>query len=267
MDDEFDEDLMDDESTEDVPTFEVAVGDDDDDASIRLVRVTTTRKRKRILCTQSQKSPTQPKTAPPIGDEDDGATCPVCLDQWEMSGDHRLTSLKCGHLFGHSCIKRWLQECAAGNKCCPSCKTKATMRDFRFLYAKKLCVSDNSETVALRDALDQTKSDLVKLRAEKNMVDFELQHNRGRILRLQNQVDQLNRQLAAGGSAQPGTSASTDNVETIDRLKKIKLFLEKTIDISKDGGCRCMVTARYRLYTLVNDVLDHNSFSNFFQMG
>lgn len=38
--------------------------------------------------------------------DDDGSICPICLDTWEMSGDHRLTSLKCGHLFGHSCIKR-----------------------------------------------------------------------------------------------------------------------------------------------------------------
>lgn len=41
-------------------------------------------------------------------DDDDGQTCPVCLDSWELTGDHRLISLKCGHLFGDSCIRRYL---------------------------------------------------------------------------------------------------------------------------------------------------------------
>ncbi|CAH2083595.1 unnamed protein product [Euphydryas editha] len=33
-------------------------------------------------------------------DETDGETCPICLDTWGNSGDHRLVALKCGHLFG-----------------------------------------------------------------------------------------------------------------------------------------------------------------------
>ena len=58
-------------------------------------------------CIRSPKEPTPAKK--PIvldSDEDDGSTCPICLDSWEMSGTHRLISLKCGHLFGQSCIKR-----------------------------------------------------------------------------------------------------------------------------------------------------------------
>lgn len=39
-------------------------------------------------------------------DDDDGCTCPICFDLWEVSGDHRVAALKCGHLFGNSCIKR-----------------------------------------------------------------------------------------------------------------------------------------------------------------
>lgn len=39
-------------------------------------------------------------------DDDDGLTCSICLDSWECGAEHRLVALKCGHLFGESCIKR-----------------------------------------------------------------------------------------------------------------------------------------------------------------
>lgn len=53
-------------------------------------------------------SPKMSKQPTNNADDDDGETCPVCLDSWEMSGQHRLVSLKCGHLFGNSCIRRYL---------------------------------------------------------------------------------------------------------------------------------------------------------------
>lgn len=65
-----------------------------------------------IVSRTANKTPTVPKIAKTKEntmneeDDDDGLTCPICLDSWEMSGDHRLVSLKCGHLFGNSCIKR-----------------------------------------------------------------------------------------------------------------------------------------------------------------
>ena len=48
---------------------------------------------------------------PPVidSDDDDGLTCTICLDQWTSSGEHRLVSLKCGHLFGFACIERWIK--------------------------------------------------------------------------------------------------------------------------------------------------------------
>jgi len=79
-----------------------------------------------------------------VEDEDDGLTCPICLDSWEMSGEHRLVSLRCGHLFGESCIRRWLNESQRQSsvKVCPQCKNKATFRDIRHLYAKRIQMLD-----------------------------------------------------------------------------------------------------------------------------
>lgn len=214
--------------------------------------VNSSKKRKRAIITPSPKSQKSEKAIAPVllDDDDDGATCPICLDHWEMSGEHRLTSLKCGHLFGQSCIRRWLQECLTGAKCCPSCKSKATPRDFRYLYAKKLCALDNTEAESLKVLLEEKTTDFLKLTSEKNIVDFELVHHRHKMLQLQEENDYLRRRLlnsASTGAEGVGQSSQQQRdacMERLMRLKKVKLFLEKNIDISKDPGCRCMVSSR-----------------------
>lgn len=100
-------------------------------------------------------------------------TCPICLDNWELSGNHRPTSLKCGHIFGDSCIRRWLRECSAGNKVCPQCKAKAINRDIRYLYIRKLCVLDNSEAVRLQHDLDEERQKNSALQIDLQMARME----------------------------------------------------------------------------------------------
>lgn len=210
--------------------------------------VVSTKKRKLALTTPSPKS--KAKQLPPVRvdeDDDDGTTCPICFDQWVMSGEHRLISLKCGHLFGESCIRRWLQECATGSKCCPSCKAKATTRDFRYLYAKRLCAIDNTEAENLKALLDEKITDFQKLTYDKNVVDFELQQYRNRVQQLQDENDYLRRRLAnpvPSGGVQSSQQMIEAHRERVNRLKTIKLFLEKNIDISKEPGCRCMISSR-----------------------
>lgn len=42
-------------------------------------------------------------------EEDSGDTCAICFEEWTNAGEHRLAALRCGHLFGYSCIQRWLK--------------------------------------------------------------------------------------------------------------------------------------------------------------
>lgn len=42
-------------------------------------------------------------------DEEEGDTCTICLEPWTNAGDHRLSALRCGHLFGYKCILKWLR--------------------------------------------------------------------------------------------------------------------------------------------------------------
>ncbi|XP_021642128.2 uncharacterized protein LOC110636631 [Hevea brasiliensis] len=39
----------------------------------------------------------------------DGLCCPICMEPWGSQGDHQVSCLPCGHVYGLSCIRRWLQ--------------------------------------------------------------------------------------------------------------------------------------------------------------
>jgi len=77
--------------------------------------------------------------------------CTICLDSWHSCGPHRICSLKCGHLFGRSCIEKWLRS----SRQCPICKAKAQRSHIRPLYVQHLIVADNSEEQRLAKLLGE----------------------------------------------------------------------------------------------------------------
>ncbi|GBG81188.1 hypothetical protein CBR_g31861 [Chara braunii] len=75
----------------------------------------------------------------------DGATCMICMEPWTGTGSHRICSLGCGHLFGRSCIKRWLKQGGRRNGKCPQCLRKARVEDLRNLYVPRIAVVDATQ--------------------------------------------------------------------------------------------------------------------------
>ncbi|XP_054735068.1 E3 ubiquitin-protein ligase RFWD3 isoform X1 [Anastrepha obliqua] len=179
-------------------------------------------------------------------EEDEGMTCPICLDNWEMSGEHRLVSLRCGHLFGDACIRRWLAESArqSGFKACPQCKTKATNRDIRCLYAKRLRAIDRSEEHRLRDELDEERrrsqslqTEIAALKMTHKVVVMQLQT-------IQDENDRIKRMLRAGaGGGSFSYEAELGDDKQLLRLQMQRLYLERTIEITREPGCRVLIHA------------------------
>ncbi|XP_041566193.1 E3 ubiquitin-protein ligase rnf8-B [Drosophila elegans] len=60
--------------------------------------------------------------------------CCICFNNWEAAGNHRLVSLKCGHLFGENCIFTFLED----NYFCPSCRQTAYIMDIRYVLGTTL---------------------------------------------------------------------------------------------------------------------------------
>ncbi|KAK7337110.1 hypothetical protein VNO77_17669 [Canavalia gladiata] len=71
----------------------------------------------------------------------DGLVCPICMDVWTNNGEHHICCLPCGHIYGMSCIKRWLQQRKNSGKC-PQCNRKCSLKDVRKLYASRVVAVD-----------------------------------------------------------------------------------------------------------------------------
>ncbi|KAF9209478.1 radical S-adenosyl methionine domain-containing protein 1 [Haplosporangium sp. Z 27] len=78
--------------------------------------------------------------------ETEESTCSICLEPWTNSGSHRLVSIKCGHLYGESCIYKWIaQHSRDGNPKCPECNHPTKRKDVRRIWSKSVVVADTAE--------------------------------------------------------------------------------------------------------------------------
>lgn len=174
-------------------------------------------------------------------DEEEGDCCPICFETWTTSGLHRLCSLKCGHLFGQSCIEKWLK--GQGGKC-PHCNAKAKRQDIRVLYAKSIKALDTTE-------LDRALKDLEKERESKKRAEME-----GAQLRLQYQmtieennqlkldIESLKLQLRKSGGSSIQGSSNGRQLDASQVLNQSSIagqyVLDRTIKIWDTGNCRVM---------------------------
>ncbi|KAK0424454.1 hypothetical protein QR680_008672 [Steinernema hermaphroditum] len=90
--------------------------------------------------------------------------CIVCMSAITSEGSHRAVVLKCGHLFGRACVEQWLRT---ASKTCPSCKSKAILKDIRLVYARSVSAEDNSELLEAQQRANNLATENIRL-MEKN---------------------------------------------------------------------------------------------------
>lgn len=141
--------------------------------------------------------------------DDDDQTCPICFEEWTNSGAHRLASLNCGHLFGRSCIERWLKD--PKNKCCPQCKCKTRRRDIRNIFAKSLKAVDTSEQDQAKQRLVEEKYKRSKAEEGEAKAILQCQLLRAEMEKLKKQVELVSSSgnVSTSGDRQPLASVSS----------------------------------------------------------
>ncbi|CAN6290954.1 unnamed protein product [Urochloa humidicola] len=63
-------------------------------------------------------------------------TCPVCMEPWASQGPHRISCIPCGHVYGRSCLERWLTQRGNRSATCPQCSKRFKHKDIINLYAQ-----------------------------------------------------------------------------------------------------------------------------------
>ncbi|XP_051884176.1 E3 ubiquitin-protein ligase RFWD3 isoform X2 [Pristis pectinata] len=172
--------------------------------------------------------------------DDEGDTCSICFEPWTNAGEHRLAALRCGHLFGFTCIDRWLR--GQGGKC-PQCNKKAKRSDVVLLYARVLKAVDTSEQERLKSDLEKEQMLRHKAELESAQCRLQLQFLTDECSKLRKQLQELRCLMAKHGpSASQGPSSSSSSLSghISASQSQCKYQFEKGIMISQSGNCRVM---------------------------
>ncbi|XP_055674657.1 E3 ubiquitin-protein ligase RFWD3 isoform X1 [Falco peregrinus] len=192
---------------------------------------------------EKQRTPVK-KLEPPVcvapREEEEGDTCTICFEQWTNTGNHRLSALRCGHLFGYTCIERWLKG-QAGK--CPQCNKKAKRSDIVILYACNLKALDTSEQERMKSSL--AKEQMLRRQAELESAQsrLQLQVLTDECSKLRKQVQELKAlvtQHNVSASQQPGSSCICLPSSLPSSQSQRKYHLEKVFVVSQTGNCRVM---------------------------
>ncbi|OVA06944.1 zinc finger protein [Macleaya cordata] len=126
-------------------------------------------------------------------DDPDCICCSICMEPWSSVGNHQVSCLPCGHLFGLSCIKRWIQQSRRNNSKCPKCNRKCALKDIIRLYVSGLAVANYDEELekrllTLEAAMEKTNRDLQRKAEEQNsIIEANIEAN-GRWMEAQNRT-------------------------------------------------------------------------------
>ncbi|CAJ1055912.1 E3 ubiquitin-protein ligase RFWD3 [Xyrichtys novacula] len=201
-----------------------------------------------------QPAPAASAPAPPPQTEEtgEGDTCSICFEPWTTAGDHRLSALRCGHVFGYTCIQRWLKAQGSAGKC-PQCNKKAKRSDIFLLYTPKLRALDNSEQESLKKSLEQEQSLRRKAELESAQYKLKLQVVTSQYGQAQQELQELRSLMAqAGRSSLPSSSSSSSSSSSAstslflrasqraDGSRSGQYGFSKAVLVSQNGGSRVL---------------------------
>ncbi|EOB15228.1 ring finger and WD repeat domain-containing protein 3 [Nosema bombycis CQ1] len=112
---------------------------------------------------------------------DEGCSCPICFCEYSSDGDHRIVAMKCGHLFGQSCLLGWF-----GSKkraICPTCTLPSTKSQIRIIFANKISAlgTENEQKLLDKFLVEHNEKNALllenrKLKAQIDCLKIELEN-------------------------------------------------------------------------------------------
>ncbi|KAG1355004.1 putative E3 ubiquitin-protein ligase RFWD3 [Cocos nucifera] len=84
--------------------------------------------------------------------------CPICFEMWTSDGPHRVSCIPCGHVYGRSCLERWLDQCGKKTGKCPQCNRNFKHKEIINLYAPLIVVPNDDLRKELHSLREKNKS-------------------------------------------------------------------------------------------------------------
>ncbi|KAL5218307.1 hypothetical protein ABZP36_018991 [Zizania latifolia] len=91
--------------------------------------------------------------------------CPVCMEAWTAQGAHRICCIPCGHVYGKSCLEKWLTQRGNTSATCPQCGKRFRHKDIINLYAPEVSVPNTDlekEILYLRGKSESLEEKVMK---------------------------------------------------------------------------------------------------------
>ncbi|KAK6477256.1 E3 ubiquitin-protein ligase RFWD3 isoform X1 [Huso huso] len=170
--------------------------------------------------------------------EEEGDTCSICFEPWTNAGEHRLSTLRCGHLFGFTCIDRWLR--GHGGKC-PQCNKKAKRTDIVVLYARTLKALDTSEQERMKSLLVREQALRRKSELESAQCRLQLQVLTDECGRLRKQLQELKVLMSQQGcSSSQSRGSRTALSQGSSQAPVGRYTFNEAVMVSQTGNCRVL---------------------------
>ena len=185
--------------------------------------------------------------------------CTICFEPWTSGSEHRIVSLNCGHLYGKSCIEKWIKANGTRAKC-PQCNQPAKLRDIRCVFAKTITAIDTSE-------LEMTKIELEKERKLRMQVELDLANYRMKYRTATSECERLKQELHVlqESSKRMRLNSVEQSIHQISKKTKSSECFEfvKDIEISSNGGCRLISYSSLLKQIVVTLPISHPLFKGF----
>ncbi|XP_056138182.1 E3 ubiquitin-protein ligase RFWD3 [Lampris incognitus] len=176
----------------------------------------------------------------PPADGDEGDTCTICFEPWTTAGEHRLAALRCGHLFGYTCIERWLKGKGQVGKC-PQCNKKAKRSDIVLLYARKLRAMDNTELESIRRSLLMEQTLRRKAEVDNAECRLQMQAVKDECGKLRTEVQELKKLVAQKSSTHSSVGSFVQALSQRQEGSRMAHYnFSKAVLVSQAGGCRVL---------------------------
>ncbi|KAH8554934.1 hypothetical protein BGW37DRAFT_217150 [Umbelopsis sp. PMI_123] len=150
--------------------------------------------------------------------------CPICFEKWSNTGPHRLISMKCGHLFGQSCIERWIARARKDTKAkCPQCNANISKRDIRPIWAKQITSEDSCKIERMQTDLDNLNARYLEQEIELSKLRLAYQMCRNELMRKDAEIKRVHLMLNSNMStADFGGRPTSSLIKGLEFDKKLK---------------------------------------------